>query len=329
MDPALLSDFRRLTTPDPHRQRRREILRAHPDVRSLYGANPWSGALIAALVASHFALAWALRGAPVWLLFAAAFGVGAYLSAALNALIHDASHLLVFRGRALNHLAAMAANLPLVLWSAEPFFRYHADHHRAFGDYHQDVGVPTEAEARWVGNRAWRKALWLAAFPVFQGLRTLKYHNDRPYWGAWMALNIGIQVATGAAVLALQGPGALAYLLLSASFALGLHPLGTRVVQEHFTTEAEQETHNYSGWPVLLECNFGYHVEHHDFPAVPWNRLPRLRRIAPEFYAGLDHYPSRLRLLIDFISKPAWDLHRNFVRETQMSARDAAAAAVA
>jgi sphingolipid delta-4 desaturase len=314
--------FRRLSTPDPHRRRRRDILRAHPEVRALCGRNPWSGALIAALVAAHFALAWALRGAPVWLLAAAAFGVGAYLSAALNALIHDASHSLVFRGRALNRLAGMAANLPLVLWTAEPFFRYHADHHSAFGDYHQDVGVPTEAEARWVGNRAWRKALWLAAFPVFQGLRTVKYRNDRPYWGPWMALNVGVQLASGAAVVGLLGPRALVYLLLSASFALGLHPLGTRVVQEHFTTDGDQETCNYSGWPVLLECNFGYHVEHHDFPAIPWNRLPRLRRIAPEFYAGLHEYPSRMRLLIDFITSPAWDLHRNVVRETPARVRE-------
>lgn len=322
MDTAALPapGFLRVSTPDPHRLRRRDILRAHPEVRTLYGHNPWSGALIAALVTVHFAVAWALRDTSGWMVLAASFALGAYLAAALNALIHDASHLLVFRGRALNHLAAMAANLPLVMWTAEPFFRYHADHHRDFGDYHQDVGVPTEAEARWVGNRTWRKVVWLALFPFFSGARRMKHRSGRPYWGWWMALNVGVQLAAGAAVVVWMGIGPLVYLLLSASFATGLHPLGSRIVQEHFTIDGSQETCNYIAGPVVLECNAGYHVEHHDFPAIPWTRLPQLRRIAPEFYEGLHHYPSRVRLLADFLVNPAWDLHRNRIRESSAPA---------
>jgi len=33
-------------------------------------------------------------------------------------------------------------------------------------------------------------------------------------------------------------------------------------------------------------------VEHHDFPTVPWARLPAVRRLAPEFYADLDWSPG-------------------------------------
>ena len=31
----------------------------------------------------------------------------------------------------------------------------------------------------------------------------------------------------------------------------------------------------------------GYHNEHHDFPSVPWPRLPLVTQIAPEFYSDL------------------------------------------
>ena len=52
------------------------------------------------------------------------------------------------------------------------------------------------------------------------------------------------------------------------------------------TPRSEQPTVSYYGssvWNWLL-CNELMHLEHHDFARVPWTRLPKLRRIAPEFY---------------------------------------------
>ncbi len=299
---------------DPHVRRRRDILRAHPQVRGLFGHNRWSALLAAALVLAQLGLAARMRGLALWQPVLLAWLVGAYVAASLLALIHDASHNLIFKGRGANHWAACLANVPLVLWSAVPFFRYHLWHHRAFGDYERDVGVPTASEARWVGNRASRKALWLAFFPVFQMLRTRKFPGGQPYWTGWMSINATVQIGVDVLVLWLWGWQALLYLALSIFFALGLHPLGTRVVQEHFVLVEGQETNNFTGWTNLFECNFGYHIEHHDFPNVPWNRLPRLRAIAPEFYAGQPAFASRAKLLLQFIFDPAWSVYRNTVR---------------
>jgi fatty acid desaturase len=45
----------------------------------------------------------------------------------------------------------------------------------------------------------------------------------------------------------------------------------------------------------------GYHNEHHDLPSVPWNNLPKLRAMAPEFYNSLKYHSSWSRLLFQFI----------------------------
>jgi fatty acid desaturase len=53
--------------------------------------------------------------------------------------------------------------------------------------------------------------------------------------------------------------------------------------------EAWQPTVSYYGSDVANWLNFGelYHVEHHDFPRIPFNKIHRCRKIAPEFYDHL------------------------------------------
>jgi len=47
----------------------------------------------------------------------------------------------------------------------------------------------------------------------------------------------------------------------------------------------------------------GLHNEHHDFPAVPWSRLPLLHEIAREFYADLPRHESWIGVIWQFV----WD----------------------
>jgi sphingolipid delta-4 desaturase len=117
-----------------------------------------------------------------------------------------------------------------------------------------------------------------------------------------------------ALVLIAWGWPALAYLGLSYWLSVGFHPVGTRVVQEHFFVEDGQETHSYIGPCNLAELNFGYHVEHHDFPRVPWYRLPEVRRLAPEFYESVHTYHSRVRLMVAFLFRREWRITRHTIR---------------
>src|SRR5438445_2343100 len=117
----------------------------------------------------------------------------------------------------------------------------------------------------------------------------------------WFVVNFAFAVLYDVAVVYFCGWAGLVYLAFSFFFSIGLHPVGARWIQEHYTYDADQETFSYYGPINLVALNVGYHNEHHDFPSIPWNRLPKLRARAPEFYDTLKYHTSWSRLLIDFI----------------------------
>lgn len=105
----------------------------------------------------------------------------------------------------------------------------------------------------------------------------------------------------------------LVYLLLSSFLAGSLHPCAGHFIAEHYvfdhasTNSGPQvpipETYSYYGPLNYLTYNVGLHNEHHDFPAVPWTRLPRLHTLAKEFYQDLPAHPSWVGVVWRFV----WD----------------------
>jgi len=100
-------------------------------------------------------------------------------------------------------------------------------------------------------------------------------------------------------------------------FAIGLHPVGARWVQEHFAFAPGQETYSYYGPLNKVAFNVGYHNEHHDLVNVPWSRLPQIRMMAPEFYQGLHSYQSWTALLFRFIKDRQITLYTYIVRPSR------------
>jgi sphingolipid 4-desaturase/C4-monooxygenase len=61
------------------------------------------------------------------------------------------------------------------------------------------------------------------------------------------------------------------------------------------------ETYSYYGPLNILTYNVGLHNEHHDFPAIPWTRLPEVHRIAREFYEPLPCHRSWVWVIWTFV----------------------------
>jgi sphingolipid delta-4 desaturase len=311
-------DFVYVDSPEPHRERTRAILKAHPEARELIGRNPFSFLLIIAAVALQSLLAFLVREQSWWVILIVAYGIGAYANHALFVLIHECAHNLVFKWRPGNMLAGIVADFPNLIPSSVSFRSYHLKHHSFQGDYDLDADLPSRWEARLVGASFAGKALWLLLFPVFQALRPPRL-REISFVNTWTVINWIVVAVYDVLIAVALGPGALLYLGLSFFFSIGLHPLGARWIQEHYLTFPPQETYSYYGPLNSLALNVGFHNEHHDLPSVPWSRLPRLKALAPEWYDTLVSHRSWSKLLWRFLSDPGLSLFSRMVRRNRGS----------
>jgi sphingolipid delta-4 desaturase len=313
---------------EPHLERTRKILAAHPEVTKLFGHTPSTALAVLGLVTLQVVTAFAVTDLHWgWILFAA-YTIGALANHALFVMIHEATHNLIFKSAAANQAAGIFANLPIVFPSAISFRIYHIQHHLHQGDFDRDADLARPFEARLVGNSSLRKALWLLFFFASQLVR-VPFLKGITFMNRWVAANIAIEVAFLALIGTLAGGGALLYLFLATVFSIGLHPVGARWIQEHYVVHPNQETYSYYGPMNTVAFNVGYHNEHHDLMRVPWSRLPKVRATAPEFYDTLVWHSSWTRLLLRFIFDPKLSLYSRVIREGRRSAAGAAAGAPA
>ncbi|QPC99373.1 fatty acid desaturase [Qipengyuania soli] len=303
-------------SPNPHMDRGKAILARHPQIRTLIGRNPGTAAWIALTWTIQMGLAATAATMPWWVILPLAYFLGAFVALALWALLHECTHDLVFRRRLHNRMLGLAAATPLVLPVAAPFRKYHRLHHRHQGDPARDADVASRWECRLVGSNPVAKAFWLALGPVLQAVRPMRMKGVSLFDRDFVA-NCILQAVFIAAVASVLGGGAIAYLLLANCFSLGLHPLGARTIQEHFTFADGQETYSYYGPTNMFVFNAGFHVEHHDLIGVPWNRLPQVAAMAPELYAGLHSHRSWSGLLVRFLFDPEITLESRVVRQRE------------
>jgi len=323
----------------PHAARRAEIMAAHPEIAALVGNKPQSALYTVALVAVQLALAVLCtngvssrlaervarnvlseaqaRALAVVFGASSAYLVGAVVDHALWVLVHDAAHNLVFKSVPLNRLVLCVANIAHVLPSAMLFRYYHIQHHIELNKIDKDPDVPASWEARFVGHSALRKALWLAFFFVFQSLRMLFYAYKVPTGTEllWVALNWVVCLVPAGALHVAYGPAPVLWLLFASVSSIGLHPLGARWIQEHYPTQPFQATYSYYGIANRVAFNIGFHNEHHDFPSIPWQNLPAVKKAAPEYYDTLFAYTSYSKLLADFVTEKRWSLQSRWDAE--------------
>ncbi len=306
-------DFIHSAVCEPHRARTKEILKQFPHIRKLIGKNPLTIFAIIGLVALQVSAAWWVSDHSWWIVVGVAYFLGAFADHGLFVMIHECSHRLLFKKHSVNKLAGILANTPLIFPSSVSFEHYHIKHHSFQGIHELDGDLPNRWEAKLINHYFIGKIIWLLFYPFFQLFRLSRLKEIKAFDG-WIALNWIVQVLFVTLILFWLGPKALVFLILSFFFSVGLHPLGARWIQEHYLTHGEQETYSYYGSFNAVAFNVGYHNEHHDFPSVPWNKLPQLRTTAPAFYNSLYYHTSWTKLFFKFIFDKELSLFSRIVR---------------
>lgn len=312
------------TEAEPHINRRREILEKHPEIKDLMGREPMTVFYIFLVLALQLFMAWFVSTQSWLVTFLGIFLIGSFANHASYVLVHDAIHNLVLKNPTANKIIAIIANLPSAVPSAISFKTYHLKHHAHQGVEELDADMPVDWEI-WLFNRGFvGKFLWINLYSLILMLRPLQIKSfSTPF--DWTTINFIVVFSFDALIFYFFGLQALAYLVLSTFFGLGLHPVGARWIQEHFVIRRDQETYSYYGPLNKVAFNVGYHNEHHDFAGIPWNRLPKVREIAPEYYNNLLYHTSWSKLLWRFLTDPNVTLESRISRETRFGLRNAGA----
>jgi sphingolipid 4-desaturase/C4-monooxygenase len=311
------SQFVFSNNPEPHRSRTKEILKEYPEIRQLISKNKFTFWLVVLLVSMQLGLAILLHHYSWWYTFIVAYFIGAFIDHSLFVLIHECTHKLVFKNPAANKLTGILANLPLVFASSVSFEKYHLKHHSFQGIYEIDGDIPGKTEAKLINNYFIGKAIWLLFYPIFQLFRLPRIKEIKAF-DAWVGFNWLVQIVAMGIVIYFLGSKSFIYLLCSFFFSVGLHPLGARWIQEHFLTHGdEQETYSYYGKMNTVAFNVGFHNEHHDFPSVPWNKLPQIKNIAPQYYTSLHSHNSWLKLFFRFLFDQEISLFSRIIRSNR------------
>ncbi|EXJ88114.1 sphingolipid delta-4 desaturase [Capronia coronata CBS 617.96] len=301
-------------TEEPHRTRRQAIIKAHKEVLQLCGPEPLTKYLVLFVVILQVTCASLLRDTPIlsWRFFLTAYIVGATANQNLFLAIHEISHNLAFRTPIYNRLLAIFANLPIGVPYSAGFRQYHLTHHKSLGVDGLDTDLPTTLEAIFLDS-VFGKAFFCTFQLIFYAIRPMMIYKI-PF-GPIHFCNIAAQVIFDVLIVRYLGSKALVYFLMSAFLAGSLHPCAAHFIAEHYvfvklTSKNGKmpqdvpvpETFSYYGPLNVLTYNVGYHSEHHDFPAIPWTRLPKLYESAREFYDPLPCHKSWPLVIWQFIT---------------------------
>ena len=319
-----------------HRERARQILHSHPEIKELFGHYPLTAVWCVLMAGLQLGIAASMSHFPWWVTPIAAYAIGALLNITLFQLAHECDHLLVFKSKFWNRYLFTITSIPMMLPAHHTWWIEHIAHHN---DMSATKDFVTRRRSYFLATRktsplfvpyslfmvpmqALRSALGLILYVVtslFRGRlkptqRTLSVLGDEHLVSGyekegiekWAVIYTVLSFATFGLLVWYGGVMPLVYLALSQVFFTGyLHPycLGWVLGISHFHGRRNyQPTASHYGRLInLTTFNAGLHVEHHDIAGIPWFRLWKLRQMAPEYYNNLEPIHSYTGLGLRFV----------------------------
>jgi sphingolipid delta-4 desaturase len=313
--PNVHKDFARDDRDDPHIKRKLNILKAHPEVQHLEGSDQWSIPItllavgINLLIAYHWARVWEFSLVPFLL---TVYFIGGTMTNIIGVIMHEATHNSMHPSLTVNKIMLFVANMTIPVPVGAAFRRYHFEHHTYQGVEGKDPDLPMKWEISLIRGSTWRKLLFLTIYPFMYAIRAAAFGKR---FSTLEVYNSAFIICWDLLIWRVWGLKALAYLLGSLWIGYSFHPAAAHFIQEHYTFASKQETYSYYGPLNWVFLNIGYHNEHHDFPKIPWSRLPLVKAIASEFYEPLMAFDSWYWVLYSFVTDNAIGPQSRCVRD--------------
>uniref|UniRef100_A0A915L518 Sphingolipid delta4-desaturase N-terminal domain-containing protein n=1 Tax=Romanomermis culicivorax TaxID=13658 RepID=A0A915L518_ROMCU len=234
--------------------------------------------------------------------------LGPTLATIMTLHLHEAAHGLVFGPNHVwkNRLYGYAINLFMGGAFFAYFKRQHKNHHKYIGDEVLDSEYPSEMEAKIFSSNPVSKFAWFLLNPFIFFIRTPTFILKNSFWeiSGEIFLNQILNLSFNIFLLYKGWVDLWLYFIFSALLANESHMFGFWGVSSHVEFLKDKETTSYYGWMNKIFLNFGYHMEHHDFPSIPSKYLPEVTKIAPEFYEDSFTFDSFYSAVVKFLFDP-------------------------
>ena len=189
----------------------------------------------------------------------------AFLHTGMFIIIHDSIHGVVSKNRRLNDFLGYVAAFLYAILPYQTLAENHRIHHRY---------PATELDPDFYQENPHSFWLWYASF-----MKDYQKGNQFwiLFWGMtvifWILIFLGISIPN--IFLFWVIPIIISSLQL---FTFGIY-LPHRPQSEGYSDRHRAKSSNYSMWLSFVTCyHFGYHWEHHQYPNLPWYKLPLVRK---------------------------------------------------